>query len=286
MANLPLRLAVRAHCAQYDGVHARVSTRRSAGASRGTHSRTLGVCRHRGTHGPARSEECEFSVVGRARLPLLLVRVRGRMTESVVAGARAARDSAACAEPAAAADGRRRCAARGARGGAGVAAVGAARDGLRGDREAQGALVVSDPAWSLSTGMPVAASDHWHPGGTACRRSRPGLGSAVYLADGRPLGRPRVRPGSEFPGVLTPHCMAFPNLEARRRASVPEWAPRNRELQVRAESALRPVRAGAATAMWRASAASARASSDLGVSAIYFQVESGGCRRDRSGQSG
>ena len=35
--------------------------------------------------------------------------------------------------------GRRRCAARGARGGAAHTAVGAAREGLRGDREAQGA---------------------------------------------------------------------------------------------------------------------------------------------------
>ena len=61
------------------------------------------------------------------------------MTECVVAGARAARDGAARAEPAAAADGRCRCAARGARGGVAHAAVGAARDGLRGDREAQGA---------------------------------------------------------------------------------------------------------------------------------------------------
>jgi hypothetical protein len=61
------------------------------------------------------------------------------MTEGVGAGARAARDSAARTEPAAAADGRCQCTARGARGGAGLTAVGAARDGLRGDREAQGA---------------------------------------------------------------------------------------------------------------------------------------------------
>ncbi len=51
------------------------------------------------------------------------------MTEGVVAGAGAARDGAARAEPAAAADGRRRCAARGARGGAGLAVVGTRKYG-------------------------------------------------------------------------------------------------------------------------------------------------------------
>jgi hypothetical protein len=60
------------------------------------------------------------------------------MTQGVGAGARAARDGAARAEPASGTDGRRRWAARGARGGADLAAVGAARDDLRGDREAQG----------------------------------------------------------------------------------------------------------------------------------------------------
>jgi hypothetical protein len=64
---------------------------------------------------------------------------RARMTEYVVAGARAARDGAARTEPATAADGRCRCAARRVGGGADLAAVGAARDGLPGDREAQGA---------------------------------------------------------------------------------------------------------------------------------------------------
>ena len=103
-----------------------------------THSRpTLGVYRHWGTHGTARSEEC-VAVVIRARLPSFSCACKNDLTCScAVAGARAARDGAARAEPAA--DGRRRCAARGARGGADLAAVGAARDGVRGDRDAQGA---------------------------------------------------------------------------------------------------------------------------------------------------
>jgi hypothetical protein len=134
VANLPLRLAVRVHCGHQG--------RRGTLGVLSMHSmgltpwRTLGVhC-----HGMVHSEEC--AAAGRAAPSPVLPPARARMAKRpnlFAAGARAARDGAARAEPAAAADGRCRCAARGVRAGAGLAAVGAARDGLRGDREAQGA---------------------------------------------------------------------------------------------------------------------------------------------------
>ncbi len=142
MANLPLRLAVRGRCGQPSLTGSLGAlNRRCMGTHRAltAYSRGVPPRRHRGYTWAVHSEQC--SAIGRARVTSIRPgsSARARLTEWVVAGSSAARDGAACAEPAAAADGRCRCAARGARGGADFAAVGAARDGLRGDREAQGA---------------------------------------------------------------------------------------------------------------------------------------------------
>ena len=87
---------------------------------------------------------------------------RALMTECVVAGAGAAHDGAARAAPAADAGGHRRWAARGARGGANVAAVGAASDGLRGDREPL-ALNVGRPCYRPGPGPSTLASNTTSP---------------------------------------------------------------------------------------------------------------------------
>ena len=113
--NLPLRLAVRVHCGhQFRRVtlgvliHCRGIPEYS--------QRTLGVLTH-STGIPPRDNTQHRNALPSAEHaypPSLAARARvcGGMTECVVAGARAARDCAARAEPAAAADGRRRCAAR------------------------------------------------------------------------------------------------------------------------------------------------------------------------------
>ena len=127
MANLPLRLAVRAHLRPLSTAGCPVGCLKMRRTASHWHSRhTLGVL----CLGTVRSEDCGATIRRtRASVP------PSRMTQCVVAGIGAARDGAACAEPSAAAGGRCRCALRG---GADLAAVGAALDGLRGDGGAQG----------------------------------------------------------------------------------------------------------------------------------------------------
>jgi hypothetical protein len=122
------------------------------------------VCHYRG----ARSAECTAA----------RVRVR-KMPRGVVAGVRAARDGAARAKSAADADGRCRCAARESRGGAGLAAVGAARDGVRGDHAAQGA------SRGLLAHVRVGCTGHGR-GPTRSRRVR-GQWQCSRLESGRAL---------------------------------------------------------------------------------------------------
>ena len=162
VANLPLRLAVRAHCGHTVLRGTLEALIHSRGIPEYSH-RTPGVLTH-STGTPPRDNTQRGMRCFRQSAPSLVLLERMlegvRMTQGVVAGAGAARGGAACAEPAAAVDVRRRRAALGARGGADLAAVGAARDGLRGDPEAQGASrgrAHGYAAWAMGEGRQVSA---------------------------------------------------------------------------------------------------------------------------------
>ncbi len=133
VANLPVRLAVRVRCG-----HQACAQRYTPGVLQRHPISTLRF--PRGTRSGYAATGLAHTGHYEARNALPLERVC-EMTLRAAAGARAARYSDARSEPAAATDCRCRCAARGVRGGvrADLAAVGFARDGLRGDRRLQGA---------------------------------------------------------------------------------------------------------------------------------------------------